>query len=388
MQGARKILDHLKSGGLFFAAGLVAGVLNYGYQVLASRELSASEFAALNGWFANLAVFFFLAGILQYGSVFFPSKGPRLKLQLAAINLASFGFVWLWFALPPELSVERAIIILVTSTAYGWVMGQVQTRMAFGLLAGINFVQAALKVLIIAVPFFAGARLEAYALALFVTIVPSQLVASVALWRSETPVRPDRVSGWRSWIAPALLSCAVALMPQYDLVLMSHTQAATAFEEFARASLFYKGVYFVLFIVAQYLLPQQIHGKIEVRNLGLAVGFAAVASTVITLAAPFVGRVILKWDHEPSWWLILGSCLHMSLLTLAYLGIQQTCADGRVGLAALALVLLLAKGAAQWVIGLDVSTYLAVAIVLQIPFTLFLWKPGPGPTPRPVAKVS
>lgn len=372
----RRITDHLKSGGWYFLAGLVAALLNYGFQVIASRELSRADFASLNGWFANFAVFLFLSGVLQYGSVFFPCSGRSLKLSIAVINFLTLVCAFLWFSSDETLSTFRAVLILLTSTAYGWVMGQVQFRLAFTLLAIVGLLQGVAKFAFVALPFFSEQRLEAYALSFFAAILPSLLVASIWLYRSKAPELVDTVHGWRSWVAPVILSSAVALMPQFDLVVMSHTQAQTTFEEFARASLFYKGVYFAVFIVAQWLLPQQIQRKAEFRGRGLvlAMGFAVIASLALTLMAPFVGTWLLKWESSPAAWLILGSCIHMSLLTLTYLGIQQACADGRVWGAAIAIVLIVTKGFIQLGLGLEASTYLVYAIALQLPIMFLLWR--------------
>lgn len=379
-----KIMDHLRSGGWYFAAGLVGGLLSYLYQVVASRELSSADFAALNGWFANFAIYFFLGGIFQYGAVFKPTSGRPLAVRLFAINVMLLLFVWWWFSGTETFGVARAIIVVVSTASAGWIMGQLQARLAFTLLAFLGLIQATVKLMPIFFPAFPSLRVEAYALACFVTLLPTHWIASYVLLRSDKPTTTtEGARSGKDWIAPILLSCAVALMPQYDLVLMDHTQTRPLFEEFARASLFYKGIYFVFFIVAQWLLPQQIQRTAEIRNLGVAVVFALVSSIVITLAAPFVGRIVLHWDHDPSAWLILGSCIHMSLLTLTFLGIQQACADGRVWVAAVVLGLIVVKGAMQFALGLEASTYLIYAIVLQLPILWVLFgRAGSRPMTR------
>ncbi|MEK7356431.1 MAG: hypothetical protein AAB250_08275, partial [Bdellovibrionota bacterium] len=255
---------------------------------------------------------------------------------------------------------------------------QIQFRLAFTLLAATGLLQAIMKVAIVLVPWAGDNRIEAYAFSFFAIIFPSQWIGSIYLLRSKVPRAPEILKGWRSWIAPFLLSTAVAIMPQYDLVLMSHTQSSSRFEEFAFASLFYKGVYFVLFIVAQWLLPQQIQKKAEVRNLWLSVSFAVAFSIVLTLLSPLISTIILNKDHGPDAWLLLLSCLHMSLLTLTFLGIQQACADGRVWAAAIALLVIGLKGGLQFAAALDAPVYLVIAIAIELPNTLFLWRKKAG----------
>ncbi len=64
----------LTTGGIYMAANIAAGLLNYLFQVVASRQLSAADFSQMSSWVAHVSVFFILAGVLQYSSNFLPAS--------------------------------------------------------------------------------------------------------------------------------------------------------------------------------------------------------------------------------------------------------------------------------------------------------------------------
>src|SRR4051812_16675927 len=90
-QKPNDIVADARSATLFLLANVAAGVLNYSFQLIASRQLSANDFSELNGWFAELALFFMFGGILQYASNFFPASDKTLKRTIVAFNLFCGG---------------------------------------------------------------------------------------------------------------------------------------------------------------------------------------------------------------------------------------------------------------------------------------------------------
>lgn len=133
-----KLWKTLRSGSLFVAFNIGAGVLHYFFQVLASQRLTAAEFAGLNAWFANLALFFLIGGVLQYAANFFPTPRRHLRMAIVAINVVCLSLTLLWPYSPEGQTLLRAVIVLVSSSLFGWLLGQVQIRMLFNSLTIAN----------------------------------------------------------------------------------------------------------------------------------------------------------------------------------------------------------------------------------------------------------
>ncbi len=371
-----KLWKTLRSGSPFVAFNVLAGLLHYLFQVLASQRLTSAEFSDLNSWFAHIALFFVVGGVLQYAANFFPSPRHRLRTAILGINALSFALTVLWPYSPEGQTVLRALMILTGCSLFGWLMGQLQIRMLFNALTISNLLVALTKLTLIYTPISGPTELDRFTFALFACYLPALWYASVAAWKSHDQFAEGRKKMWslELWSAPVVLSAAAAIIPQMDLVLMSWLQPPVVFQEFARASLFYKGIYFFIFIFAQWLLPFQIRKhESGLVKASLALAAAAVfGSAALTGAAPWIVRWLLHWDQTPSLWLIFASCLNMSLLTWAFLLIQESCAQGRTRLAAVALAILAAEGGIQIALGLDALYYLGLAIGAQAAIVFIL----------------
>ena len=366
----------LSADGIFVAANLLAGGFNYLYQVVASRELSAQEFSDLNAWYAHLAIFFMLGGLLQYTSNFYPARRGTLKAAVITSNLLLFLFFWAWTATEPKLSVERGVFIVLTAMASGWLMGQLQIRQRFAALATANFVLAASRLGWLWSPWPSDSPLEHFSLALLFGFAPAFWVMSFYLW-SARDVSLKTSQRRAAWLGPLVLSGAGALMPQLDLLVMHYTQAPEAFTEFARASLFYKAIYFLLFIVAQLALPKQLHGQISrgVLSRFPTLAFGALAGSAILAAlSPAFSRHLLGWGAAPDSQIVFLSCLHMSLLTLIFFWIQEQCARHKPGAASAPLVALGIEALAQWGLRLPIEPYLYSVIGVQCALLVLIWR--------------
>ena len=350
-----------REGALFVIASLAAGVGHYAFQILASRHLSADEFARFSGWLAHLSLAFVGAGLVQYAANFHPAPARLVRRSLTAVNVGMAAALLAWAFGGDALGPAPALAIVVLAIGYGWVTGQVQIRLDFRGLAFAQVLTAAVKVLI-PVAVFGG--LSGYAFGLGFGFVPATWLLSARLW-SRTAA-PSGLVARPSWTAPILIAVASNLIPQFDLLLMQHTQAPSTFDAFARVSLFYKGIYFVVFIFAQWLLPRQIRGG-GPRWLGpgLVAGFAALSSVGLAVLSPLLVRYVFHWDQTPPRLLILMSCGHMSLLTLVFIQIQALSAAGRVKPAAAMLGVLGLEAALQLSFAWPTLTYLAAAIVAQ-----------------------
>lgn len=355
-------LGKLRQGGLFFVANLLAGFLHYLYQLVAAGRLSSADFAALNGWFADVALCFFLSGLLQYAANFSPAPRARLRVAVLAIAAVCVAGLIAWFT-RDGLGWTRGAVVIVAAGAFAWLLGQAQIRLAFGLMSIGNLLFGLTKLGLAFWPMGAHA-LEPFAFALFGGYLPAILVLAIVLWRSaDVATTPTP-----SWSAPIMLSLAGAIIPQFDMVLMNHTQDAETFQSFAQASLFYKGIYFALFILAQWLLPQQIHRptRTPVRSL-LATGLCAFAvSVVIWALAPFVSTMLLHWPTPPDGHLVFWSCLHMSVLTMLFFWVQETCAFRRPQLAIWTVAAFALEAGVQMLVQAPAATYVVTITLVQI----------------------
>lgn len=372
-RGFRQLKKELKSASIFFIAGISAGVFNYLFQVVAGRNLSAENFAALNGWFANLSMLFFVGGILQYASNFWPASKALLRFSIILANVLSVLAVWYWLSHPGVLTPDRAVMILVLSTLFGWLSGQVQIRMAFGVLSVTGILIALVKFGLVFMPIATPADLDRYALALFISYLPALWIITVYLW--SAPAAPTSASKPKL-AAPVILSAATAVIPQFDIVLMSHTVSAPQFQEFVRASLFFRALYFLIFILAQWLLPRQIQNSksnilIHFPKIAAA---SALISCLLTIISPVISQYLLGWQESPDRFIIFMACLELSFLALFLLKIQELCAQGKIRAAAILMAVLAAEALGQWLFKFDVKVYLSAVTAVQGAVLIVLWR--------------
>lgn len=360
----------LRSGSFFFVANVVAGVFNYIFQIFASKDLSGHDFSNLYGWFADLSLFFMVSGVLQYASNFYPARRIFMRRAVVAINVFCLILAAAWFQFPAGQGVARAMMIVSGSTLFGWLMGQIQYRRLFVGIGLANILITSVKMAIIFLPILEVA--ERYRFAMFASYLPALWLLSIFAWQipdQTSAIRLNRFS-WKLWAAPVVLSVTGAIIPQLDMVLIARIQPAAVFENFARASLFYKGIYFAFLIFAQWLLPHQIHGewngaKKKISALWLA-AMALMASAGITFVSPWVVQIFLKWDQVPPAKMIFLSCLNMSLLTWIFLMIQEACARTRTQVAALSIAVLGFEAALQLAGQWSIDGYFTASILCQV----------------------
>jgi hypothetical protein len=388
----RKRLSFLSASFPFVAANVVAGLLHYLFQVIASRRMSAAEFSQFNSWFAHMAVFFFIGGLLQYAANFFPAGRRRLRATVVIVNLFTLSLLALWPLTPAGATVLHAVMVLTGAAAIGWLTGQAQIRLLFLTIAAVNLLTALTKLSVIFWVKVEPAVLEQFVFAVFASYLPALWWLSAKMWNgsdAEAHPTPRAPTGhWlESWSAPVVLSVAGAVIPQMDLVIMSRIQSAVMFQEFARASLFYKGIYFFIAIFAQWLLPHQIRareGRLATASLGMA-ALSIGGSAALTLASPLVVAWILHWESTPPPLLTFSSCLNMSLLTWIFLLIQEACAQGRVRMAAFTLAALSFEALAQLTFKLEPVSYYGLAIAGQVGLVFLL---SAAFTPRIAVNIS
>lgn len=356
--------------GIYVAAGVAAGVLNYAFQVLASQQLADAAFADFSAWFAQVSLLLVFAALGQYAGTFYPSVGARLTRQLLLVNAAVAVLMAGFYGQRLSQPLPLGVLAVSVAVAFGWVAGQVQCRWLFWQLGLATALGAALKVGLAIGPLPGLAVIERFYVATAIgSVLPLWLLSAQLLAGSQALPRPTLTAAQPSWLAPVMLSLAAAWVPQIDLVVLRQTATACAYEDFAHASLFYKVIFFLFMIAAQWLLPRQMQQPAQGVLPGTAwrwLLLAIVSSALIGLAAPAVSSAALGWLRPPPRAMVSLSCLNMCLLSAVFMQIQALCARGRVAPAAGAVVALLAQALAQWWAGFTVLTYLAVAVVCQL----------------------
>lgn len=388
--------NFLRSGVFFVIANVVAGLSHYAYQVFASRQLSPAEFADLNQWFATLALFFAIGAILQYLATFFPAPPKALAAWVVFGNLLAVGSLTTWFLSDAGGTNLRAVLIVAGAAMMGWLLGQIQGRLMFFVLSIANLVIAGCKLGFLLIPLFAGSEIERYRFALFASSIPALWYITWVVFREGQKIPTPNPSAERNspmlWLGPILLATAAALIPQMDLVLAGKIQTAEVFQEFARASLFYKGIFFFISILAQWMLPHQIRGRLKdlrpARFLLAALAISVIGPALCTAISPYVIRFILGWDHSPPIMMIFLSCVNMSLLAWLLILFQEVCAKHRPQWAAVVLAGLVIEATLQLALKPSLPVYFGLEITLQILLILvltFALREAPIPHPRPTS---
>lgn len=361
----------MKSGLFFLAANLAAGAFNYLFQVIAAQRLSPADYARLNGWFADLALFFVLSGLLQYYSNFAPARRGALRAGIVAINVAGLAIAAMWLGMPGPLGPFHTTMIVLNSCMTGWLLGQAQIRLRFVTLALVSLGVGVCRVTLVQVPGLAGGEFEKFTFVSLVVFVVSIWILSGSLWTAEDTKGNQRQGGER-WRSAAILSIATAIIPQFDMFLMSHTQAESDFVLFTYASLFGRAVFAVMSIFAQWLLPNQLRGK-DLRpkfESWMPVLGVFTLSGVVAALSPFVGEHLLRLKGLPGIDLVFLASCEISLLALIFVVVQSACATGRVGFAVFVLGVLGVEASCQLLVKMQMNSFLIWALVTQTALVL------------------
>ncbi len=352
------------SGIFFVLINTVAGVAHYIYQVIASRQLSAEDFADLNSWIAHFSLLMVVPATCQYAANFRPIANSRRKPVLLAFSFLIFVLFAGWLWLPGGLTLSHAVLVLIAASLLGWMLGELQSRLWLLSLAVANLTVGLVKLGFV---FSQGGtnKVSSFATAIFISYVPVVVFASVVLWRADRKSLPTASGGW---VAPFLLSVASSIIPQMDIVLVKWTQPTDVFENFARASLFYKGIYFLVFMAAQWLLPRQIRQTAPIPGIRAfipALVIFCAASAAITWISPWLVIWFLGWSSSPPATMVFASCLNICLLAWLYMHLQAACAEGRLKIASMVLLLLAIEAGVQWLAGLSITGYFICAWLFQ-----------------------
>lgn len=357
----------MKSAAVFLIGNGLAGVLHYLYQVQASRALDTAQFADLNSWIAYITLFLLVGTLLQVQACFVPVAGWPLRIvSIAAVFGAVLGS-YFWSHVGEAFSMPQAFVIVAVGAGLGWLLGQAQSRLRFFSMTIANLLVAATKLGLLAVP-LKMAAVDLYSFALIASYLPGLVWLAAVLWndRDVPPAQPQW--GWEIWAAPLMIASAGALIPSMDMILIERIESVAVFRIFARSVIFYKGVYFVVFNVAQLLLPAQLRGEASgalIRN-PLTLFLAIVGgSALIGLTGPAFAHHVLGWTEAPPSWMVFISCFNIALLAWFFVRLQQACASHRLRPAAQAFGLLLFEVALQSLGLWHLAGYYICALTLQ-----------------------
>jgi hypothetical protein len=218
---------------------------------------------------------------------------------------------------------------------------------------------------------------EAFALSYAPSI--AYICVHLVVTRQAPSVHEKRIALIAALTAPLLLAFAAAACPQIDLIVVKATQPAEVFQTFARASLFYKAVFFLFLIGANWLLPYEIRGTAP-RFIRLESGFFLIAGVVVSaalaLTGPFVSSWVMHWSEAPPMRLIFLSCWNMCLLSWIFLLIQKACAQDRVRPAALLLAGVSVVYGAVWLVAPSITLYFTITIAAAAGMILIYVKGG------------
>ena len=356
-----------KSAAFFLIGNGLAGILHYLYQVQASRALTTAQFADLNSWIAYITLFLLAGTLLQVQANFVPVGGWPLRIVSIATVFSAVFATYLWGAFGKAFSMPQAFVIVIIGAGLGWLLGQAQSRMRFFSMTIANLLVAATKLGLLAAP-LAMTPVDLYSFAMMASYLPGLTWLAYVLWndRDVASAKPRR--GWRIWAAPLMIASAGALIPSMDMILIERIESADVFQIFARSVIFYKGVYFVVFNVAQLLLPAQLRGEASgarIRNPWTLLLAITAGAALIGLTGPAFARHGLGWTEVPPSWMVFISCFNIALLAWFFVRLQQACASHHLRPAAQAFGLLLFEIALQSLGLWHLAGYYICALTLQ-----------------------
>lgn len=367
---------YFKSATFFLLANILGGVFHYLYNIIAGRNLDPSEFAELNAWLAHFAAFSLISALLQISANFFPQKLQKFRLQI--LLLAGVVFLNLGVLVFPISQSPFTIygLALVLGSVLAWISGQIQIRQLFISLGFMNLLVGAFKMTLV---FLLGAvsELTTYYYAVLFSYLPAIALGSYVGWlkKSSDNLEIVRELSGQRFTSALIISFVMVMLPQVDILILVRTVSSLEFEEFSRASIFYKGIFFFVLIFAQWLLPQQIQSESNIIQKPITsypmIFLISIIAALIAIISPFVSQWVLAWKQPPSMELVFLSCVNMGLLTWIYLLIQESCSRKQMRLAGITFLSLISFAILQYLIGVSSRDYLYIAIGLNLILVLY-----------------
>ena len=351
----------------FLVANVAGGGLHYVYQVVASRSLDKPAFAAFSFWLANISLGFVLASVAQYVGNFQPTSNGRLRSVAPVLGGAVVALSLLAVTGGRSSLATLSALTILSATVNGWLLGQAQNRLLFYTLSTATFLVALCKLAVVWPSFWRASSADLFYVAIDVCYAPSILFLAVRLGLSRGVPSPSAPVGGLAGAlgAPLFLASAAAAFPQLDLIVVKATQDAGTFQDFARASLFYKGLYFLFVILLQWMLPYQVRSSsstVPRLNRSVLVAVSIASSALVAFVAPTVASLVMRWPDAPPRTMIFLSCCNVCLLSWILFLMQEACAHGRSGHAMALLGSVGVAYAVVWTFSPALAVYFAITI--------------------------
>jgi len=351
----------------FLVANLAGGGLHYVYQVVASRSLDKAAFSAFSFWLANISLGFVLASVAQYVGNFQPTSNGRLRSVAPALGGAVVALSLLAVTGGGSSLATLSALTILSATVNGWLLGQAQNRLLFYTLSTATFMVALCKLAVVWPSFWRASSADLFYVAIVVSYAPSILFLAVRLGLSRGVPSPSAPVGGLAGAlgAPLFLAAAAAAFPQLDLIVVKATQDAGTFQDFARASLFYKGLYFLFVILLQWMLPYQVRSSsstVPRLNRSVPVAISIASSALVAFVAPTVASLVMRWPDAPPRTMIFLSCCNVCLLSWILFLMQEASAHGRSGHAMALLGSVGVAYAVVWTLSPALAAYFAITI--------------------------
>lgn len=351
----------LRSSVFLLIANVSAGALNYLFQVRAAAQLDPATYGALNGWMAYLSLALFVGGAAQIATNFLPwsEAGVRrvglITVAAPVVALVWFGSVHARSAAPSGL--ELGVLATLLGTVQQWTLGQFQARTWFVWMGSAVVLAAIMRWIGTFLPLFSTIDVEqAYFWALPLSYAVACLFQGIVMLTKRAAAEPPRARSMTqgsAWMGALTLACAVALLPQLDMLNLRGLQSDYDLGLFARTALFGKAVFFGALTLLQIALPHHVRAHQGIVNpeyhriqllerLGLAA--CIVGSGVFAVSAPWITSRVLGFEltTEQQLWVLL-SCLALTALYGHLQAVQVLCATGewrRAGVRLLAVAAL------------------------------------------------
>jgi len=297
---------------LFLCGQVVAGALNYLFQIYCARTMVSTDFGNWSHWLAQFSVVCFAGVWLQ--SVAIISNAESLLTR----NNARFALI--------ILSVVLFISYLVSSV---WVMSVAGWGLALlgGFLFGLNLRKKNLYILAAATILspilkFIWVILSKNQNDFYMAILIAPIASCFIFLFWSQPESKSMKESKAEFSGPMLLSALClaffsAWTPQADLIIIARILSEEDFGIYAKVALLSKGFFFCFQILAQLVLVHQVQ-SLQNRLTVKATATLAFLGGVFSIAGVGVARYF-GW---PTDWALL-SLLHITCLCLMYVLIQD-----------------------------------------------------------------
>jgi hypothetical protein len=273
-----------------------------------------------------------------------------MTVATPVVALVWFGSVRARNVTPSTL--ELGVVATLLGTVQQWTLGQFQARTWFVWMGSAVMLSAVMRWIGTFLPMFSTIDVEhAYFWALPMSFAAACLFQGIVMLTKRAAAEPPRVKSMThgsAWMGALTLACAMALLPQLDMLSLRGLQSDYQLGLFARTALFGKAVFFGALTLLQIALPHHVRAHQGIVNpeyhriqwlerLGLAA--CILGSAVFAASAPWITSRFLGFElgSEQQLWVLL-SCLALTALYGHLQAVQVLCATGEWRRAAVRLV--------------------------------------------------